>query len=298
MINHLAELSHQIAEAVERTSRHVVAIQGGRRQSASGFLWQPDTVVTAEQALKRDEGLTVVTAAGETIEATLAGRDGGTDIAVLRLSRAPAGAPALPPAAPNPPRVGQLALVVGRAPESGTQASMGILSAVSGPWRTWRGGRLDAYLRLDTSTYPGTPGSLAVDGEGHPIGMASEGLSRLAPLAVPMSTVTRVVEALLAGGRVERGFLGVGLQPVPIPAAFGIQQASALIILTVEPGSPAGQAGLLPGDILVALDGQATVHVEDVRAALEADRIGKVLPATIVRGGEVRKLEVRIGERA
>ena len=199
----------------------------------------------------------MLTAAGESIEATVAGRDGSTDLALLKLSRPPAHAPA-PPATPQqPPRAGQLVLVVGRAPESGTQASMGILSAVSGPWRTWRGGKLDAYLRLDTTTYPGTSGSLVIDSEGLTIGMATAGLSRLAPLAVPASTIARVVSRLLTHGHVGRGFLGVGLQPIPLPPSFGIQQSTALIILTVEPDSPAHKAGLIAGDILVSLDGHA-----------------------------------------
>ncbi len=297
MSNQLQEFSNQIAEAVERASPHVVAIQGGRRQTSSGILWKPDIVLTAEHALRRDEGLSILTAAGESIEATVAGRDGSTDIALLRLSRPPASVPALPPASPQPVRAGQLALVVGRAPESGTQASLGILSAVSGPWRTWRGGKLDAYLRLDTTTYPGTSGSLAIDSEGRTIGMATAGLSRLAPLAVPLSTIERVAATLLAHGRVGRGFLGVGLQPVPLPAAFGIQQSTALIILTVEPDSPAHQAGLIAGDILVSLDGHALTDVNDVLAALEPDRIGRPVIARIVRGGQAQDVEVRVGER-
>jgi len=297
MSNQLVELSDQIAGAVERAAQHVVTIQGGRRQTSSGVLWQPDVVLTAEHALKRDEGLTVLTAAGETIEATVVGRDGSTDLALLKLSRPPAHAPA-PPATPQqPPRAGQLVLVVGRAPESGTQASMGILSAVSGPWRTWRGGKLDAYLRLDTTTYPGTSGSLVIDSGGLTIGMATAGLSRLAPLAVPGSTIARVVSRLLTHGQVGRAFLGVGLQPIPLPPGFGIQQATALIILTVEADSPAHKAGLIAGDILVSFDGHATSDLNDVLAALEPDKIGRAVVAQVVRGGQVQQVEVSIGER-
>ena len=297
MSNQLVEFSDKIAAAVEHASHLVVAIQGNRRHTPSGILWQPDLVLTAEHTLKRDEGLTVLTAAGETIEATVAGRDGSTDLALLRLARPPANAPSLPPAAPTRARPGQLVLVVGRAPESGTQASLGILSAASGEWRTWRGGKLDAYLRLDTSTYPATSGSLAIDADGRMIGMATAGLSRLAPLAVPHSTIARVAASLLTHGGVGRGFLGIGMQPVPLPPAFGIQQAAALIILTVEPDSPAHEAGLIAGDILVSLDGHSTGDVHEVLPALESANIGRTLLAQIVRGGQAREVAVRIGER-
>ncbi len=296
MTNQLSQLSDQIAGAVEVAARHVVAVQGGRRHASSGILWQPGVVVTADQALKHDDGLTVINAAGERMEATLAGRDGSTDLAILTLPPGQSEAAALSQA-PEPTRAGQLVLVVGRSPESGPQASMTILSAVSGAWRTWRGGKLEAYLRLDAGTYPGTPGSLVVDGEGRMIGMATAALSRLAPLAVPSATISRVVAALLRNGKIGRGFIGVGMQAVRLPASFGIQQASALIVLSVEPESPAQQAGVIAGDILISLDGQPTREVNDVLAALETDRIGQAVLAHLIRGGQARQLEIRIGER-
>ncbi len=297
MTNQLSQLSDQIAGAVDVAARHVVAVQGGRRHASSGILWQPGVVVTSDQALKHDDGLTVINAAGERMEARLAGRDGSTDLAILTLP--PSQSEAVPELsqAPEPTRAGQLVLVVGRSPESGPQASMTILSAVSGAWRTWRGGKLDAYLRLDAATYPGTPGSLVVDSEGRMIGMATAALSRLAPLAVPSATISRVVAVLLRSGKIGRGFIGVGMQAVRLPRSFGIQQASALIVLSVEPESPAEQAGVIAGDILVSLDGQPTSEVNDVLAALEADRIGHTVLAQLIRGGEARQIEIRIGER-
>ncbi len=296
MTNQLSQLSDQIAGAVEVAARHVVAVQGGRRHASSGILWQPGVVVTADQALRHDDGLTVINAAGERIEATLAGRDGSTDLAILKLPQGQSQAPALSPA-PEPARAGQLVLVVGRSPESGPQASMTILSAVSGAWRTWRGGKLEAYLRLDAATYPGTPGSLVVDSEGRMIGMATAALSRLAPLAVPAATISRVVAALLRSGKIGRGFIGVGMQAVRLPASFGIQQASGLIVLSVEPESPAQQAGVIVGDTLVSLDGQPMSEVNNVLAALETDRIGQTVLAQLIRGGQARQIEIRIGER-
>ncbi len=297
MTNQLSQLSDQIAGAVDLAARHVVAVQGGRRHTASGILWQPGVVVTSDQALKHDDGLTVINAAGERMEATLAGRDGLTDLAILTLPASQSEAVSVLSQAVEPTRAGQLVLVVGRSPESGPQASMTILSAVSGAWRTWRGGKLDSYLRLDAATYPGTPGSLVVDGEGRMIGMATAALSRLAPLAVPSATISRVVAALLRSGKIGRGFIGVGMQAVRLPRSFGIQQASALIVLSVEPESPAEQAGVIAGDILVSLDGQPTSEVNDVLAALEADRIGQTILAQLIRGGEARQIEIRIGER-
>ena len=221
---------------------------------------------------------------GGSVPATLAGRDPGTDLAVLKADNLTIPAATFRDGEVKP---GTLALVVGRGGESGVNATMGIISAVSGPWRTWRGGMMDRYIRLDLTLYPGSSGGAVVDTEGRTLGIATSGLSRLAGLAVPLSTVNRVVDQLLTKGRIARGYLGVGLQPI----------APGVIVLSVEPGGPADRAGVLLGDILVALNGKPVKDTDDVQSVLEPEFVGKAVKASLVRGGVRTDLEITIGER-
>ena len=298
MGNTLSDLSDSIAAAVERAGRSVVVVNGRERLSSSGVHWSPGVVVTAEHTVRRNEDIRIGLADGRTIPATLAGRDAGTDLAVLKTE--------LPDLAVaerrnGTPRAGEIALVVGRGSESGTSAAMGIVSAVGGAWRTWRGGLLESYIRLDASIYPGNSGGTVVDAEGRVFGIATGGLSRVAPVAIPGGTVERIVGELLAHGRVARGYLGVGLQPVAIPdhlrSKLGLGQAAGLIVLGVEPASPAADAGALIGDILVALDGKSVTDTDDVQAVLTGEAIGRAVRVAVVRGGESREIVVTVRER-
>jgi S1-C subfamily serine protease len=199
-------------------------------------------------------------------------------------------------------RVGDVALVVGRSPNSGPNVSMGIISALSGPWRTWRGGQLDQYLRLDATVFPGSSGGAVIDYRGRVLGIATSALSRIAGLAIPASTVNRVVDFLLERGSVPHGYLGVSLQPVRLPESLLAQTPArrpvALIVYGVEPAGPAEKAGILIGDILLEIDSVGTGSIEDLQAALNWDRIGKSLPVKIIRGGKLKELAVVVGQRA
>lgn len=299
MENTLASISAGLAAAVAAAGRSVVTVHGRPRHASSGVHWRPGVVVTAEHTLKHDEELTVTLPDGRNLPATLAGRDAGTDIAVLRIE-----APDLPVAgsqAALPAQPGQLALSVGRSADSGVNATMGILSAVSGPWRTWRGGQLDQYIRLDLTLYPGSSGGVVVNTEGEVLGIATSALSRIAGLAIPASNIERVMGDLLTKGRVARGYLGLGLQPVALPAALvkqlNLSGAPGVIALSVEPGGPAELAGMVIGDILVALNGKAVHGTDDVQAVLGADSVGKVVEALLVRGGAEARLSITVGER-
>src|SRR5690242_5641075 len=263
MANELAALSQELAGAVERAGKHVVAVHARPRYSSSGVFWRPGVIVTAEHTLRREEEITVTLPDGRNAPATLAGSDSGTDIAVLKTENSGD----IPPRAPGDPVAGNLALTIGRSEDSGVNATMGIVSAVSGPWRTWRGGRLDRYIRLDLTLYPGSSGGLVVNTAGEALGIATSALSRIAGLAIPASTVDRVVDELLARGSVSRGYLGVGLQPVELP-----DHQNGLIVLSVEPGGPAAKAGVLIGDVLVALDGSNVGDTDDIQSVLEKDR--------------------------
>ena len=289
MTSELAALSNDLAAAVERAGRAVVAVHARPRFSSSGVVWRPGVIVTAQHTIRREEEITVTLPDGANRPATVAGSDPGTDLAVLRVPE-PSGDPAPPLAEEIKP--GYLALAVGRSEDSGVNATLGIISAVSGAWRTWRGGRLDRYIRLDLTMYPASSGGLVIDTSGATIGIATSALSRLAGLAIPASTINRVMEEILTRGRVSRGYLGVGLQPVTLP-----DHQRGLIVLSVEAGGPAAAAGVLVGDILVSLDGKAAVDTDDVQTALESASVGETVKADLVRGGLRKQVPITVGER-
>ena len=218
MQSSLVSLSNELAKLVEEFQSHVVAVHARAHYPSSGVHWRPGIVVTADHTVGREEDIQVTLPGGERVDATLAGRDSGTDIAVLKVEGlGPAAAPA---GGGDAATVGELALVLGRSPDSGPNASLGVISALSGPWRTWRGGRLDQYIRLDATLFPNSSGGAVVDCRGRLLGIATSGLSRIAGLAIPASSVNRVVDALLEKGHVPRGYLGIGVQPVAIPEAL------------------------------------------------------------------------------
>ncbi len=169
---------------------------------------------------------------------------------------------------------------------------MGIVSAVSGSWRTWRGGRLDRYIRLDLTLYPNSSGGVVVNTAGGAIGIATSTLSRIAGVAIPGSTIDRVVDEILARGRVSRGYLGVGLQPVELP-----EHKKGLIVLSLEPEGPAAKAGVLIGDILVSLGGTNVTDTDDIQSVLEGHAVGNKVEAVFLRGGDSRSLNIVVGER-
>jgi S1-C subfamily serine protease len=293
----LQNLSDDLASAVTSVSPSLVAIHARRRIPSSGILWRPDVVVTNHHTLQREEGITVTLHDGSRVSATLAGRDPTTDVAVLRLERA-GGEPAQ--ATQADPTVGQLVLALGR-PGPEVTAALGIVSAVGGEWRTWSGGRIDRYLRLDVAIYDGFSGGALADASGNVLGMNSSGLSRASALTIPFSTVARVAEQLLATGRVKRGYVGLGLQPVRLPAStvqkHELQQDVGLIVVSLEDHAPASSAGVQLGDVVVAFDGRPAADPADLLAQLGGDRIGTTATLRIVRAGDIIDVPLVIGER-
>ncbi len=230
MANELLALSTELAGVVERTGKSVVTVHARPRFSSSGVFWKPGVIVTAEHTIRREEEITVTLPDGANLPATFVGGDAGADVAVLKVESE--GVVLASAAAPVP---GNLALSIGRSQDSGVNATMGIISAVSGSWRTWRGGRLDHYIRLDLTLYPGSAGGLVVNTAGEAIGIATPALSRIAGVAIPASTVERVVAEILTRGKVTRGYLGVGLQPVELS-----EHQRGLIVLSLEAGRTGG----------------------------------------------------------
>ena len=183
-------------------------------------------------------------------------------------------------------------MALGRRGHNGVSAAFGIISAVGGAWRTWRGGHVDRFIRPDLNVYTGFSGGALVDTEGRVIGLNTSGLTRGGGVTIPASTVSRVVDDLLTRGHVRRGYLGVGLQAVELPGG-----RSGLIILSVETQGPAAKAGIVVGDVLLTLAGQPVADTDDVQAHLSADQVGKPLVAELLRGGSPLKLDLVPGER-
>jgi len=288
MANQLAAFSDELAALVERAGKSVVAVHARPRFSSSGVFWKPGVIVAAEHSIRREEEIAVTLPDGKNVPAALVGVDAGTDIAVLKVDAE--GTPVeQAKAAPAP---GNLALSVGRSQDSGVNASVGIVSAVSGSWRTWRGGRLDHYIRLDLTLYPQSTGALVTDIAGAAIGIATPALSRIAGVAIPAANIERAVGEILAHGHVARGYLGIGMQPVELP-----DHQKGLIILSLEPSGPAANAGVLIGDVLVSLGGKATTDTDDIKAALDGHAVGAVMDAVVSRGGAARKIAITVGER-
>ena len=293
----LMDLSSAMAGAVESTAAHVVRVEGRRGVPGTGILWSADgVIVTANHVVRRDEGLLVGLPDGREIEAKLVGRDPTTDVAVLRASATGLSVPSWQ--AIDTARVGHLVLALGR-PGRTVQATLGVISALGQEWRTPEGGVVDRYLQTDVVMYPGFSGGPLLSPAGGLLGLNSSGLARGVSLTIPAITLQRVVPMLLEHGRVRRGYLGIGAQPVRLPEDIASQlgQETGVLLMSVEPGGPAAKAGMALGDTLVSLEGAPICHMDDVLAALGGDRIGSTLAARILRGGALQEMRVTVGER-
>jgi S1-C subfamily serine protease len=293
----LSALSNDLAGAVEHAGRSVVAIHARRRIPSSGIAWRPGVIVTSSGTVSREEEITLTLADGRTAAATLAGRDPTTDIAVLRT------AAELRPADRGDAaalQVGKLVLAVGR-PGTQVTASMGIVSAVDGEWRTWHGGRIDRFIRLDIAVYDGFSGGPLVEAGGRVLGMNTSRLARSLALAIPGSTIDRVVDQVLTTGGVTRGYLGIASQPVRLPEALrrklDLAGGVGLVVVGLEPDGPAEHAGVMLGDILVALDGKAVSDPTELLAAIGPDRVGQRLDVRALRGGQLTTISITVGRR-
>jgi S1-C subfamily serine protease len=295
MENSLTALSNELASAVEKAQAVVVTVHARPRVPSSGVHWRPGVIVTAEHTLRRDEAITVTRPDGQTLPAQLAGRDPGTDLAVLKFEHV--GLATAVPGDPESLRAGNIVLAVGRAEETGVIATMGVVSGLAGAWRTWRGGMIDRFMRLDVGLYAGSSGGALVDVHGHTLGIVTGGLSRSSAIGIPASTVNRVAEELLARGRVVRGYLGVGLQPVALPEHLTSKWKAGVIVLSVERQGPADRAGVLIGDVLLTLDDKPVQDTDDVQAVLHAHAVGSPVKAQVLRGGVATELTITIGER-
>lgn len=293
----LADVSTALASLVSGAEASIVRVDGRRRFPASGIVWTSDGVImTAEHVVRRDDNISVGLPDGSTVAANLVGRDRTTDVAILKVE-----ASSIVPfteSDKNGPAVGAMVLALGR-PGRTVQATSGILSALGESWRTRMGGQIDRYVQTDVLMYPGFSGGPLVDAHGYLVGMNSSELLPGVSLAVPVTTLARVAESLLAHGRVRRGYLGINSQGVRLPKSAREQlgQDSGLLVVSVEPDSPADKAGVTLGDTLVSIAGSAIRHHSDLMAQLTGERVGTTVPLRLLRGGQLANLEITIGER-
>jgi serine protease DegQ len=301
MASQLVELSNALATATEQAAANVVAVHSESRGSASGVIWRTGVIVTSEHALRRDEDIRVTLADGRVAQATLVGRDPSTDLAVLKCADATnaiANANTGDPATLKP---GALILAVGRTRASGPVAAFGAVSLVAPERKTWTGVSLSPYVRLDVSIQPTAIGGAVIDAAGKIFGVITPRFGRFGSTLTPAATVNNVVDTLLEKGRIPRGYLGVGLQPVRVPEALretlNREERTAVIVLEIEPNSPANRAGLMIGDIIVSLGGNTVSRLEDIHSKLHGSAIGKPFAIGFVRGGALQQAEITVAER-
>lgn len=292
----LTSLSDALAAAVDHVAASVVRVEVHQRRSqGTGVVWADDgVIVTADHVLERGEDIEVTTSDGESLAAAIIGRDSDRDIGLLRVGRSDL--PLIPRG--EQPRVGHLVLAVGRLNER-LMATMGLVNAVRPIGK--KNHRSAAFVQTDALLYPGFSGGPLLDAAGRMVGLNSSRNRSGAGMAVALDAVRESAAALLVGGSPRRGYIGVVTQVVTLPARFqedlGLVQSGALLITAIEPGSPAEEAGVYLGDILVALDGHTLQDAADLRAVLTPDKIGDKFALELIRGGQLKELALPIGDR-
>lgn len=288
----LQQFSDALAAAVEKAGRSTVTVDARGRLPATGVVWSADgEILTADHVVRRDENINVTLPDGSRFSARLVGRDPSSDLALLKIEAAGLDVPEWAEV-----RVGHLVLALGRPDD--LQAAVSNVVSLGGPVRgAFR--HLEAYIQTDVTMFPGFSGGPLVDVSGRVAGVNSSALARGASIAVPVAAARRVADALRQHGRIQRGFLGISTQPVPLPEAIAAQagQPSGLMIIGVEKDSPAEKGGLLQGDVLIGLGGQRMAEVEALQAALGPGTVGQAVAVRVVRGGQIAELSVVVGER-
>jgi serine protease DegQ len=289
----LKELSDDIAALVEKASKSVVRVDARRGRAGTGIVWDTGLVLTANHVVEQEDEIQVV-ADDKSTKATLVGRDPATDLALLKVDGL--AAPAMPRAKVDDLRPGQIVLAIGR--PGSLKATFGTISAVSSSWRGWRGSEIEHLIQTNAPLYPGFSGGPLVDVDGRAVGMNSWVFGRGDGRAIAMDVAERVVASLKADGRIRRPYLGIGTQEVPLPETVKAKakQDSGLLIVAVEPQSPADKAGLMQGDTLVALNGTTTSSLEDLYTGLRKIKVGATQTVRVIRAGELKELQVTVGE--
>ena len=297
--NTLIELSNALADAVESVAASTVIVRARRRIPATGMIWSADgLIVTSNHVVERDEDIGIVLPDGSEVVAELVGRDPGSDVAALRIDN---GGLTAAPKAGEVARPGQIVLALGRPHGDVPQVALGAVSVAGAEFRTRGGSSVQGVVRPDLTMYPGFSGGPLVSAAGEVVGMNTSALSRGLPVTVPHAEIDRIAGVLQEKGRIARGYLGVALQTVRIPASLqgklGDGQEAGLLIVGIEPESPAESGGLLLGDTIVSFGGQSVTDPRQVHEQLGPDSVGQSLSVRLLRAGEVVDASVTPGER-
>jgi S1-C subfamily serine protease len=290
----LTEISNALADAAAAAAPSVIQVEG-RRRAASGVVYAPGVVVTSIRALGREDGLQVRGTDGDAVDAELGGWDPTTGLALLK-------SPALaaPPiaVAKDPARVGHLVLAIGRSWSNGLTVSAGVISIIGGPLRTGRRRAIDQIIRTTAPMHDGFAGGALIDTNGGLLGITTASTIRGLGVVIPSAIAWKTAQHLLEHGRLKRGYLGIAGQPVrlPEPQRTG-DRDEALLVVGVSADGPAARAGILVGDVILALDGQTIAAPEDLLELLTDDRVGKPAALRLLRGGSAIEMPVTIGQR-
>jgi S1-C subfamily serine protease len=289
----LSSFNDALATAVDRAAVSVVQIQGHRRPAA-GVVFAPDLILAPSMALD-DDVASVRAANGTTHEAAVLGRSFSTGLAVARVSGA-----GLTPfdVAPNP-RVGHLAIAVGRTWSGAVMATLTNVAVIGGPLRTSRATQLDRVIRIAQPPHGALTGGALVDGSGRALGVVTGRAIRGTTVVIPSALAWTIGQQITAHGGAKQGYLGITSSPVRLPAAQrgDRQQADGLLVNGVVDGSPATAAGMLVGDVILLFDGKPVEDTEALLTLLRGDRIPREATITILRGGKVQELAVTLRER-
>ncbi|HEX3847546.1 MAG TPA: S1C family serine protease [Steroidobacteraceae bacterium] len=292
--NLLGALSDELAARFAAARGSVAALRLSERAHLGAILWRRDVLVTSEQSLPDRDVLEAVLADGSSSSGKVAGRDPATNVAVVRLDKS-APAPAL---TASIPQVGALVIAAGSDGGGRPSARLGTVNAVGPEWHSMRGGRIDARIQLDIRLAASEEGGPAFDAAGGWLGMTTFG-PRGQILVIPGATVERIAPALLATGRVPRGWLGVALRPVAVPDELreAAGETTGLMVMSLNPEGPSAKAGIVPGDIILSVDGTSARRLRSVLAHLGSDSVGKSVSLRLIRGGAVIPVEAAITER-
>jgi S1-C subfamily serine protease len=290
----LEQFSSELAARTAALQGATAAIRRARERHLSAIVWRPDVVVASEQSLPERDEFELVMPGGTQAAAKLAGRDPGTNIAVLRLSQ-----PASPPVlVPGETQAGALALALGADGTGGVSARLGLVNLAGTQWHSVAGGLIDRRIVLDLRLGRAEEGGPVFSAAGAFLGMSTLG-PRARVLVIPAATLERIVPILLKEGRVARGWLGVALHPVAVPDALRetAGQPSGLMVMSLAEGGPAAKAGVVPGDIVLSVNGARALGFRRIAAQLAAESIGRTAALRVVRGGSVVSLDAVVGAR-
>jgi S1-C subfamily serine protease len=274
-MNNAVQVSDGLSELVAAHGDSVVRIEVGRCRGGSGIVWSTDGLIVAPAHLVEGD-VTVGLGDGRSLQGKLVGRDPSTDVALLKVDEndlQPA-----PWADLDHTRVGQLTLLLAR-PGKTVRAALGMIGTLGDAFRTRWGGRIDSYLQPDGGIPQGFAGSVLLDVHGRALGM------NITRLTIPTSTLKRVVDELIAHGRIRRGYLGVGVTPARLP------NRAAIAVVAIDPNGPAEKDGLLVGDVILSIDG-TELHGPRELAQFLADKVDVALKLSIQRGGAQIEINV------